>query len=300
LVPFGSARFKGIRMPTTALPEPHRTRAHAIAARLRDLPQVVAVTLAGSLAADLTDAYSDLDIYVYASTPIPAEARIAIAREFAGENDPSIEIDKPFWGPEDAWTDRASGLGVDVIYWSPEWIEDQLDRVLVRHEARLGYSTSFWNTVRLSRPLYDRDGWFAGLQVRAGQPYPEALGRAIVALNHPVLRQIGSSYVHQIELAIQRQDRVSVNHRITAFLASYFDILFAVNRVPNPGEKRLIVQVERLCATLPEDMARHVDALVCGIAAPWGEQSTLPILDRMLDNLDELLEGEGLLPLPVE
>ncbi|MBN1562948.1 MAG: DUF4037 domain-containing protein [Anaerolineae bacterium] len=274
----------------TTIPEPHRTRAQAIADRFGDLPQVVAVTLAGSLVSGLTDDHSDLDMYVYHRDPIPADTRRAMAHEFAGENDPSIEIDKPFWGPEDAWTDRASGLGVDLIYWSPDWITDQVDRVLVRHEAWLGYTTSFWYTVQQSVALVDREDWFAGLQARAHQPYPDALRDAIVRLNYPVLRQIGSSYYHQIELAIQRRDRVSLNHRITALLASYFDIVFAVNHVPNPGEKRVLRQAERVCTTLPEHMAQDVDALLISSGAPWAESSTLAILDHLLKNLDTLLD----------
>ena len=275
-------------LKSASIPEPHRTRAQAVADRFGDRPEVVAVTLAGSLVAGLVDDKSDLDLYIYTREPIPADVRRAIAHDFAGANDPRIEIDKPFWGPEDAWIDRESGLGVDLIYWSPEWIADQVDRVLVRHEAWLGYTTSFWYTVLHSHSLFDREGWFAELQARANQPYPDALRRAIVALNYPVLRHIGSSYTHQIELAIQRRDRISVNHRVAALLASYFDILFAVNRVPNPGEKRVITQAERLCSILPEDMAQDVDALLCSVAAPWDDSNTLVIIKRLLDKLDSV------------
>ena len=45
-----------------------------------------------------------------------------------------------------------------------------------------------------------------------------------------------ASYLEQIQLALRRADLVSVQHRVTAVLASYFDILFAVSRVP-PGRE---------------------------------------------------------------
>jgi hypothetical protein len=38
-----------------------------------------------------------------------------------------------------------------------------------------------------------------------------------------------SCYLEQIKAAIVRQDPVSLNHRIAAWLSSYFDILFATN-----------------------------------------------------------------------
>ncbi len=285
----------GVLMLANAMPADRLARVGAIAARFAVLPQVVAVALAGSLAANLSDEHSDLDIYVYTEAPISLDARRAIANACAGQDDPSIEIEKPFWGSEDAWVDRESGLGVDLVYWSPEWIEEQITRTLVKHQAWMGYTTSFWYTVLHSRPVYDRDGWFGGLQRRADQPYPDPLCRAILALNYPVLRRIGSSYRHQIELAILRRDRVSVNHRVSALLASYFDIVFAVNRVPHPGEKRLIVQATRLCPALPEGMAAQVEALLCGLGTDWEIQRTVAHVDALLSGLDDWLAGAGLL-----
>lgn len=267
------------------------SRVQAITARFAALPEVQAVALAGSLAAGLSDDHSDLDLYIYIDQPISLAVRTTIAHEFAGDGSPTIEIDKPFWGPEDAWTDRVSGSGVDLIYWSPQWIEEQLDRTLVQCQAWMGYTTSFWHTIRESQVVYDRAGWFMRLKQRAEQPYPEALRRAIIKLNYPVLRQIGSSYRHQIELAILRQDRISVNHRVTALLASYFDILFAVNAVPHPGEKRLVAQLKRLCIKLPTGWESQLDILLEG-----NKQRTLVTVDALLDGLDDLLRAENLLP----
>jgi hypothetical protein len=55
------------------------------------------------------------------------------------------------------------------MYRHARWIEEQLDRVLVRHEASVGYSTCFWYNVLHSNALFDRAGWFEALQRRARQ-----------------------------------------------------------------------------------------------------------------------------------
>src|SRR3712207_3263144 len=111
----------------------------------------------------------------------------------------------------------------------------------------MGYSTAFWRSIRDARPLYERDAWHAALQRRARRPYPEELRRNIVALNRPYLRDHPFSYRYQTAKALERYDAVSVNHRVAAWLASYFDILFALNRVLHPGEKRLLEFVAREC-----------------------------------------------------
>jgi predicted nucleotidyltransferase len=160
-----------------------------IVERLSVLPQVRALALAGSQVTARADERSDFDIYVYHDAEVPVPLRAKLAAEFAER----MDIDSRFWGPGDEWIIAATGVKIDLIYFAADWIEAQLERVLIRHMASVGYSTSFWHTVRHSRPLSDRDGWFAALQSLAAQPYPEPLRRAIVANNHPILRHTLSS-----------------------------------------------------------------------------------------------------------
>ena len=245
---------------------------YEIAQQFASHPAVVAVALAGSRAAAADDPDSDFDLYVYATAELPIEFRRALAG-------PGAEIDNRFWEPGDEWIDATTGAHLDVMFRSPAWIEDQLERVLVRHQASIGYSTCFWYNVLHSQALYDPQSWYQQLQQRARVPYPEALQRAIVAKNRPILRKNQSSYRRQIELALGRGDAVSVQHRTTAVLASYFDIWFALARQPHPGEKRLLQH-------LPEPEVALVRAL---IEAPTNQ--LLHHLDRLIDSLDSKRSG---------
>lgn len=257
--------------------------AHRVAAQYGALPQVEAVAVAGSLRADRADARSDVDLYVYTRDEIPLRDRARIANAASVR----AEVDNRTWEPGDEWIDAASGIHVDVMFRGTSWIEEQLARVLDRHEASTGYSTCFWANVLQSEPLHDPRGWYGALQQRARQPYPEELVRAIVAKNHPILRRNLSSYLHQIELAVARGDRVSVQHRVTALIASYFDILFALNRLPHPGEKRLL-DIAARCARQPPRMREHITAL---IAASSSAEDLVIAANRLIDGLDEWVEG---------
>jgi hypothetical protein len=85
-----------------------------------------------------------------------------------------------------------------------------------------------------------------------------------------------------------------VNHRTAAFLSCAFDVLFAMNRVPHPGEKRLIALVEDLCPLRPPALARDVEAVLVATASP-GEEVVRRV-EALGAQLDGLLEREGLLP----
>lgn len=260
--------------------------AHRLAEAFAALPEVVAVALAGSHATGASDERSDIDLYVYVSASIDLATRAALAGKGA-------EIDNQVWEPGDEWRDAATGIGVDVMYRDPEWITAQLDRVLIEYQASVGYSTCFWYNVRTSQALFDRDGWYEALRQRAQQDYPEPLRHAIIAKNHPILRERRSSYLHQIDSALARADRVSLNHRLTALLASYFDILFAVNRLAHPGEKRLVATAQTQCTLIPVSMADDIEAL---LTTDTNDVSWRARLVRLIDRLDDLLISEQLLP----
>lgn len=259
-----------------------------IARRVGEMPGVVAVALGGSAVSGLADSDSDIDLYVYAPDPPSIALREALARSY----DPAPEIDNQAFGPGDEWGDRTSGLAVDLIYWSPAWIEEQLARVLDAHLSSIGYTTCFWRTVRSSVPLVDPTGWFNRLQARARQPYPEPLRRAIIANNWPLLRDARSSFLHQIERAIARDDAISVQHRTAALLASYFDILFALNRVPHPGEKRLLPIARAECAVMPPDLERQVSDLLAATPPPWHDGRLLQTAHELVDSLEVLLRQD--------
>ncbi len=259
-----------------------------IAGRFAGLPYVQAVVLSGSRTSRVDDGHSDFDIYVYTQQEVPPVWRLELARPYGSH----IAIDNHYWETGDDWIDTRTGREVDIMYRSPEWIEEQLDRVLVHCEASTGYSTCFWYNVLNSQILYDRDGWFGRLQERVNQPYPEALRRAIVAKNHPILRKTNSSYMQQLELAVERRDLVSINHRVAALLASTFDLLFAVNGQPHPGEKRLMAYAEMLCPKRPPALAQQVEAMIAASALP-GQPELLTCANSLLDSLDTLLLAEG-------
>ncbi|MGD9047343.1 MAG: nucleotidyltransferase domain-containing protein [Anaerolineae bacterium] len=265
---------------------PPLSLARSIAGRYGALPQVEAVALAGSQATGSADQGSDIDLYVYLNAPLPVALRARIATASAQY----AEVDNRFWEPGDEWLDEETGIHVDVMLRTVDWIEEQLDRVLRRHEASVGYSTCLWYNVVSSQPLFDRAGWFQQLQEATRQPYPEGLRRAIVAKNHPILRRTASSYRYQLAGAAARDDRVSINHRVAALLASYFDILFAINRIPHPGEKRLLERATEQCAQLPQGMERQVKELIEAVSRG---KYVVEKADALVDGLDNLLSREG-------
>jgi predicted nucleotidyltransferase len=222
--------------------------------------EIEAVVLSGSFSGDLADELSDFDLYIYSRKPIEVEFRDALLRPRATQ----LNLHRTFWEDEDAWIE-SSGEKFEAMYRSCNWAEGEIASRLERFEACVGYTTAVLYNVANSEVLFDRHGWFNTIQSRVNLPFPRPLIQAIIDKNFPLLADVLSSYEEQIATAIRRRDVVSINHRFAAWLASYFDILFAANERFHPGEKHLLTHVGRL-PDLPVNVVRDVTETCADIA----------------------------------
>lgn len=267
--------------------------ARGLAAHYAAIPQVLAVALAGSLTTGRADEHSDIDLCVYSREEVPVEPRRRIGQERGSH----VEIDNRFWETGDEWLEREGGMHVDVVFRSADFVTDHLSRLLDRHEAGTGYTTAIWHNVRSSEALFDREGWLAQIKAEANRPYPQELAQAIVARNFPLLRGAIGAYPNQIALAVRRGDMVAVNHRLTGLLASYFDVLFALNRLPHPGEKRLL-EVAATLGVVPEHLTTQIEELLS--FTPRSLAEVPGRVAALVEELGRLLVRQGELERPHE
>ena len=265
---------------------PHNQLLISLTHAFSHFSQVQAVALGGSATTSHSQPDSDIDVYVYVENGSSIDPLLR-KKLLIDRGVKHYEIDNQFWETGDEWQEP-SGVFVDLMYREQAWIEHQLENVLVNHVASVGYSTCFWFNILHSTSLFDRRGWFSKLKGTANVEYPRKLRDAIIAKNYPLLRQIISSYKHQLKKAYDRRDYVSLNHRSAAFLASYFDIVFAINRLPHPGEKRLLQIVEATCPLKPKNIALvQKFAEACATANPVFDS----YIDELVDEIDRLIEA---------
>jgi hypothetical protein len=121
--------------------------------------------------------------------------------------------------------------------------------------------------------------------------YPEKLRENIIRKNSELLRGRIPSYEDQIRKALKRGDANSVQHRITAFLASYFDVIYAFNRQLHPGEKKLLNKTLRVCPDLPEHFEEDLQTLFSTPLIPG--DGIIGLVNRMTDRLNRLTGYTG-------
>ncbi|NEG69898.1 DUF4037 domain-containing protein [Bifidobacterium sp. BRDM6] len=216
-------------------------------AQMEEWPQVEAIALGGSRATGVDDPKSDYDFYVYISEDVPEEER----RRVFGEYCKRLEIGNSYWENEDNGTLK-NGVDIDVVWRNLDYFTGEVAAVVEGGRASNGYTTSLWHNLTTCKILFDRNGRLAAAKERFAVDYPDQLRHNIIERNMNLLTRALPAYDRQISKAAARGDIVAVNHRVAAFLESYFDVIFALNRQPNPGEKRLIPQALRRCELLPE------------------------------------------------
>jgi hypothetical protein len=203
-----------------------------------------------------------------------------------------MELDNAFWETEDDGILAEGNIEVEIIYRDLNWIERSLNRTLVECQADIGYTTCFWSNFINSIVLYDENGELNKLQGKYRISYPIELKENIIKKNYPLLKKQMPAYYNQIEKALKRDDFISVNHRIAAFFASYFDIIFAINEMPHPGEKKLIKIIKDNNLKTPKEMDKNIETIL-KLATTCSHDILLEI-DDLVNSLDVLLENEGI------
>lgn len=253
---------------------------------LSRLPEVEAIALGGSRAGECYDETSDYDLYVYCA-PIPSEEA---RKAFLGECCAYMELSNSFWELEDDCTLK-DGVDIDILYRDLGAFARELSSVVDDCVARNGYTTCMWHNLLNSRVIFDRAGDYGRLQERYSVRYPERLRRNIISRNMRLLTGNLPSYDSQILKAVRRGDLVSVNHRTAALMESYFDVIFALNGMTHPGEKRLVAKALEGADVLPDGFERDVKALYQDLfSSPAAVEGDV---GRLVGNLSSCLLAAG-------
>ena len=247
----------------------------------QDFPQVKAIAIGGSGANKTSDNLSDIDIYIFTEKDIAVEERENIIKKYSSK----YEAGGEYFGAGDEFFVNDLNRQLDVMYWNVNWFQNIIDNVWFKHYPSNGYTTAFLFTLKNFEIIFDRDNWLLNLQNSIKTKYPEELKQNIIKRNMMLMKDKPfASYYEQIEKGLNRKDIVSVNHRIAAFLASYFNVIFAVNELLHPGEKRLIKYALNNCKILPSDFEENINKLLI-----QPNDNTLIILDNMFENLRKIV-----------
>ncbi len=249
---------------------------------LSSLPQVEAIALGGSRAGNNYDEKSDYDVYLYCTQSIPDDVRQKILCKYCSY----MELGNHFWELEDNCTLK-NGVDIDILYRDLDDFTRGIAAVVEQFQSSNGYTTCMWHNLITCKILYDSNGRLTAARERFSVPYPPKLKAAIMERNRKLLHGTLPAYDSQIRKAAARGDMVSVNHRVSAFLESYFDVLFARNDQTHPGEKRLISLAKETCPLLPRDFEENLNALFSHLfTAPEQIADDLTVI---LQNLEMIL-----------
>lgn len=243
--------------------------------------QVKSIAVGGSNTAKTSDKMSDIDIYVFVNKDIPIADRELLVKKYSSK----YEVGEEYFGSGDEFFADKIGQQLEVMYWNINWFEKTVENIWEKYYPANGYTTCFLYTLNNFDIIYDTNNWLKNLQNRLKAPYPQELQNNIIKRNIMLMKDKPfASYYEQIEKAVKRNDLNSINHRISAFMASYFDVIFAKNKLLHPGEKRLVQYALKNCSILPDDFEKNIIKLFSD-----SNTNKLDILNIMTENLRKIV-----------
>jgi hypothetical protein len=218
---------------------------------------IQAIVLGGSRTTKYSDTKSDYDFYAYSETIIDQEIRRRIFSKYCNY----YEIGNNYWELEDNGKLKA-GARFQIIYRNLLDFIEIIANVVENHKTCNGFTTCLWHNILNSEILFDKDNIYKKTKERFSIPYPQKLKENIITRNMALLSDSMESYKEQINISVYRKDYININNRVSAFLASYFDIVFAINELTNPGEKRLMEICLNKCSVLPNHFEENINKLL--------------------------------------
>ncbi|NUP80719.1 MAG: nucleotidyltransferase domain-containing protein [Nonomuraea sp.] len=264
-----------------------------VAARLAEVPGVVAVALGGSRARGTHRPDSDVDLGVYYRPPLAVDDLRALAHEVTGQ---PTEVTEPGgWGP---WVDGGGWLTIDGT--RVDWIFRDLDRVRrVWRDCQAGryeigvqpghplgfYSHAYAGEVALCQVLADPSGELTALRKETAD-YPPALREALVR----GLWESGFSLMTAAYGAAGR-DPVYAAGALFRAIGVACHALHAADGAWLHYEKGMVAAAGRL-PSAPERFAERAQALLASVGSTPEEISrTVAAAERLLDEVRAACEG---------
>lgn len=252
---------------------------HRLIAEYIELDEIIGITMSGSKVSNHQDDLSDINLDLYVREDLSIEKRRQIMLKFSSK----MENNRYTTDPSDYFLLDEFPIQMTVYYIDLVLLKSELNRVLEEGVAKIGYTTRVAYNFLNATIVYDRFQELTKLQSQYEGDYPNHLKENIISLNFPLLKSSISSYYHQLQQAINRQDRIVIFAVVNKFLVSYFDVLFALNKCYNPGEKRLVQIAKERCQYCPMYLEENIDALLLHTAK--GEPQLLEVIEQMIYDL---------------
>ena len=212
---------------------------------------------AGSTTEALSMRDSDIDLYVYATEPVNLTARRDIAARSASRSEiGTMRGSRVTNGSMRRPATRSMSCTAPQAGSRINWIACS-SGTKRRSATRRPFGTTCCTACRWSIPT-------AGIGISSRRlASPMARHEVAQSSRRMAAAAAGGLVLSEPDsIGADRGDIVSVQHRVTALLSSYFDIIFAVNELPHPGEKRLLQFLTDGRLKLPAGMSDQIDDLV--------------------------------------
>lgn len=244
-------------------------------------PQVCAMAVGGSRAVKRNDRYSDYDVYVYCLEPLSLEERRPVLEKYCN----SMALDNHFREREDICIMEEDGAELNIIYRDLNGFLEAIAKVVERFEPLNGYTTALWHSLLTGRIAYDKGRHLASAREKYSVPYPRELKNNIISYNMNLIKYGMPSIMAQTEKAMRRGDLINISRGVNRFLDSYFDVIFALNEMPHPGEKRQVQICVEECSILPANFELNIRLLLNSMC----KDPTASVVGLMVTELEKVI-----------